>query len=470
MDLPEDLVLRLDHRLATAQSSHRLPSVVAGLARADQVLWTGAAGLVEGHPPTSDTQYRIGSITKTVVAVAIMQLRDAGTLTLTDPITDHLGPAWDVAKTTLEHIRIGHLLMHTAGLAAETQGPWWERTAGSDEADLAADIAARPHPHTPGSRFHYSNVGFAILGAILSHHHDMPWDAVIGRDVLTPLGLARTTARPHQPAAPGQAVHPFADVVLAEPEHDARAMAPAGQLWSTVPDMLRWGAFLAGQVTEADVLSPETLAEMRVPGALNDTPGQAWTVAHGLGLQVFHDTGSHWVGHGGSMPGFLAAVQADPETDVCVTVATNSTAGLDRALMADVRSMVEEAFPRQPTVWQPREIPVDVRELAGTWYWGPTPLTLRITGTPEETLVLTPQGEHGRGSRFTRSGPQAPWVGQDAYYAGEVLQPVRDAEARLTHLDLASFVLTRTPYPDSDVVPGGVHPDGWGPGPSQPSG
>ena len=468
MDLPPDVARRLDHRLATAQATQRFPSVVAGVVRGETLLWTGAAGLVGDDPPTVDTQYRIGSISKTFVAVAIMQLRDRGGLALTDDVTDHLGPAWDVARPTLRHIRIGHLLMHTSGLGAETTGPWWERTAGIDEAALAADVAARPHPHTPGSRFHYSNVGFAILGAVLAHHHDESWDSVVTRDILHPLGLTRTTTRPEAPAARGFAVHPFADMVLPEPEHDAGAMAPAGQLWSNSTDLARWATFLMGKVDlpGTAVLSPETLREMQAPGTINDTPGRAWGVAHGLGLQIFNTEGVRWIGHGGSMPGFLAGVQACPSTGVGVFIATNTTAGMDPVLLGDLRRILTDGAPAMPTPWQPVSVPVDHRDLLGTWYWGPTPLSISISGSDGNlVLELGPIDGRGRASRFTRAGDDATWIGQDAYYAGEALVAVRDTDGTLSHIDLASFILTRDPYLDGGAIPGGVDATGWGPTP-----
>ena len=73
---------------------------------------------------TTDTQFRIGSLTKTFVAVLVMRLRDEGKLGLEDPLEKHL------ADAPIRGVTIGQLLSHTAGLASETPEPWWERTPG----------------------------------------------------------------------------------------------------------------------------------------------------------------------------------------------------------------------------------------------------------------------------------------------------------------------------------------------------
>ncbi len=454
--LDASLIRLLDRSLATAQAELRLPSVVATLVRNGDVLWTGGAGTVGDAAPSADTQYRMGSITKTFVAVAIMRLRDAGEVQLDDDVLDHLGQAWtDADPEALRRVRIGQLLMHAAGLGAETRGPWWERTHGGDDAWLAADLSADRRPHHPGSRFHYSNVGFGVLGAVLAHHHGRPWDQVVKRDILDPLGMTRTTPRPVEAAATGFAVHPWSDQVMLEPEHDAGAMAPAGQLWSTMTDLARWAAFLGGDT--GGILDPDTLTEMCVPGAVNDDAGKPWTTAHGMGVQVFNVEGRRWVGHGGSMPGFLAGLQVDRTTRTGAVIATNTTYGLTPSVVDDLIALLESHDPAPATPWTPSTAPTDGIELVGPWYWGPSALTITAKG---EVLHLAPIGQRGRASTF-KLNAQDEWEGQDGYYAGEVLRPARHDDGAIRHLDLASFILTRTPYDRTADVPGGVDEGGW---------
>ena len=276
MALAPSTVQALSARLATEQATCRLPSVVAGLVREGRLVWSGAAGSLDGRAggvaPSADTQYRLGSISKTFVAVEVLRLRDAGAVDLGDRIDVHL-PEIGIGQVT-----IAQLLTHTSGLQAETDGDWWERTAGGSWDDLlAAGLTLR---FTPGTTHHYSNVGYAVLGELVARLRGTPWTEAVRTGILDPLGMARTTTRPVEPAAPGWAVHPWADLVHVEPEHDAGALGPAGQLWSTIDDMVAWSAFVAGETR--DVLAPDSLREMLHPAAVSDVPGTPWGVAHGV--------------------------------------------------------------------------------------------------------------------------------------------------------------------------------------------
>jgi CubicO group peptidase (beta-lactamase class C family) len=448
--LQPSTVSHLRARLAREQSERRLPSIVAGLIRDGCLVWSGACGSVEDATPDQDTQYRIGSITKTFVAVCVMRLRDEGRLDLSDPIKRH------IPDTGLGDATVAQLLSHSSGLQAETDGPWWERTAGGEWAALAASLSPASLRHRAGRRFHYSNVGFGVLGELITRIRGTSWCKAVHAELLEPLGMTRTTARPASPYAPGLAVHPWADVLLPEPEHDAGAMAPAGQLWSTVTDLARWAAFLGGKTGE--VLSPDTLAEMCEPLVIDDRPGEPWTAAYGLGLQVWNLDSRRFIGHGGSMPGFLAALQVDVQANDAIIVLTNSTSGLSFELPGDLLRMLREQEPREIPPWTPCPASAESLELAGPWFWGPSPLALRVMA--DGWVRLDPLGTVGRASRFRPSG-DGTWIGLDGYYAGETLRVVRRPDRSISHLDLASFVLTRTPYDPEADIPGGVDPAGW---------
>ncbi|GAA2165117.1 CubicO group peptidase (beta-lactamase class C family) [Humibacillus xanthopallidus] len=445
----EDSTARhLSHLLAAEQRTSRLPSVAAGIVRDGSLAWSDAVGTLDGRATgdtaDADTQYRMGSITKTFVAVAVLQLRDRGRLDLLDRFGEH------VPGTAFGDVTIAQLLSHGAGLQAETEGPWWERTAGLGWDDLAASPVRQRF--RAGRRFHYTNVGFAALGELVARAHGADWFEVIRRDLLEPLGMTRTTTRPTGKSAQGLAVHPFADVLLPEPEHDAGAMAPAGQLWSTVEDLGRWAAFAGGDT--GDVLAADTLEEMLEPHTLADNPGQPWTAAHGLGWQVWNLAGRKYAGHGGSMPGFLAGLRVDVETGDGVVVLANTTAGM-RPVGSDLLAAFVEREPRVPQVWHASG-DASVLDVVGMWHWGPSVTVARAVG---EHLVLGEPGQ-ARGSRFAPVGDDE-WVGLDGYYTGEPLRLVRRSDGTPSHLDLASFRFTRTPYDADADVPGGVDDAGW---------
>lgn len=454
---------RLRMRLAREQSEQRLPSVVAALVRDGELVWSGGAG--RPTPDTAaahdDVQYRCGSITKTFVAVQIMRLRDEGRLELTDPLERHLPGAFD-------GVTIAQLLSHSSGLRAETAGPWWERTAGGDFADLrAASLYPRDElgPDAfdpvrltrPGRRFHYTNVGFAVLGEVVSRLRGAPWTETVREELLEPLGMARTTMRPQAPHASGFAVHPYADVLLPEPEHHAGAMAPAGQLWTTTADLARWVALLTGH--RPSMLAPATLAEMCEPQAVDNREGEPWTGAHGLGLQVWNDDGVRSIGHGGSMPGFLAIVAIAQATGDATIAMANTTAGMRPSLVDDLEQIFTEGEPRPVAEWAPAPPPADTLDALGPWFWGPSPYTLRAVGSSELALESNPPG--ARSSRF-QLREDGSWAGLDGYFTGETLRILRNPETGApVALDIASFIYSRTPYDPQAPVPGGVDPSGW---------
>ncbi len=256
-------------------------------------------------------------------------------------------------------------------------------------------------------------------------------------------------------------MHPHADLLLAEPEHDAGAMGPAGQLWTTVADLAKWAAFLAGQ--RGDLLAKDTLAEMREPAGVDDIPGQPWALGYGLGLQLWNSGGVRLYGHSGSMPGFVGMLQI-AEDGTAVIVLANSTVGADMTVAADLLKILAEAEPAGQPEWSPRQVPDDVRAMLGTWYWGPAPFTVSHSGG---LLHLTHAGG-GPPVRFRRSGETGDWIGLDGYHAGEPLTLVTGSERSVPVLNLGSFLYTRTPYDAAAPVPGGVDPAGWMAPPSRP--
>ncbi|RSS66089.1 class A beta-lactamase-related serine hydrolase [Streptomyces sp. WAC07061] len=454
--LSEDLELlpatrrALRHRVAVAQREGRSPSLVAAVVRDGEVVWEGSRTCVEGHGPDGNVQYRIGSITKTFTAVLVMRLRDEGLLDLSDPLGKHL------PGSGADEVTIAQLLAHTSGLAAETPGEWWERSPAALRPELADVLGQEPFKHVPGTRFHYSNPGYTLLGSLVEALRGKPWEEVLRAEVLEPLGLGRTSGLPQAPHAGGWAVHPWADVMMPEPSEDLGLMAAAGQLWSTTGDLARFARLLMRG--DDRVLSAESVREMRTSVA-PPAPGSA-DLGYGLGLQLADQGGRRLVGHGGSLPGFVAGLWFSEADDVAAVVLANCTSGLPASTVAaDLVAIVSEAEPRIPEPWRPfKEDDRVPLELCGPWYWGTSAQVLRLN--QDGSLELSPVGATGRPARF-RAEPDGTWTGLTGYYAGETLRAVRREDGSLSHLDLASFVFTREPYDPAAPVPGGTDPQGW---------
>ncbi|MCE0539910.1 beta-lactamase family protein [Kineosporia rhizophila] len=440
---------RLTAELARLQREGRYPSLVAGVTRGGRLLWSGGRGTVDGAVPGSGTQYRIGSITKTMTAVAVLRLRDEKLLTLDDPIGDHL-PEVPFGERT-----IGQLLAHEAGLRAELPGEWWERVAGVAWAEFVDRLRREDVLFSAGRQFHYSNLGYAVLGELVARLRGRPWWDVLREEVLDPLGMSRTTYHPGPGAAAGWAVHPWADLVLPEPAHDTGVGAPAGQLWSTVEDLGRWAGLLLGDQASG-VVDARTLSEMIRPTGVDVGGGRR---GFGLGLFNFGRPDGAVVGHGGSMPGFVAALFVEPAQQTGVVVLGNATTGDSTGTLAmTLLDVMREHEPWAGPVWAPlSQVDEEALSLVGPWYWGSSAMAVRLSSAGLELVVL---GRSGRSGLFRRDD-DGYWVGQDGYHEGERLRPVRDAEGRVTALDIGTFVFTREPYEAGGPIPGGVDPGGW---------
>ena len=451
MALVTDLTARrLEAVLATEQARGRIPSVAAALTRDGSLVWRGSRGAATGHPgirPT-DLQYRIGSITKTMTAVLLLQLRDDALVSLGDPVSSYLP---ELRELPFGSVTLRALLSHGAGIGAEPPGEWWERVEGGSFASLVGGLGALPVPFEPGATHHYSNIGFGLLGEVVSRVDGRPWWESISDRLLQPLGITRTSYDAFDPHAAGYSVAPYSPLLSEEPAPDTGAMAPAGQVWSTVLDLATYADFLI--TGHRDVLPLSTLEEMSVPQAGSAADGLGG--GYGLGLRLLPGGSGLLVGHTGSMPGFQAALFVDRPRRMGAVVLSNSTTGLrtDRVATALMETL-EACEPTQPDEWEPvDEVPAAVEELLGMWHWGNTAklvtwdgrlLSMRnaLTGDKEELFALTGDG----------------FVGVRGHHHGEPIEVVRRADGSISHLVCSTFVLTRTPYDPAAPIPGGPPP------------
>jgi CubicO group peptidase (beta-lactamase class C family) len=432
--LPE-LGEQLTHRLRRAQSEERLPSVAASVFRRGESLWQDSVGLADveaGRATSPDTQYRIGSITKTFTAVGILQLRDAGELSLDDPLTEFV-PESAHAPT------IGRMLSHASGLQREPPGEIWETLRAPSREDLVAGTADAEQLLAPGTWWHYSNLAFALLGEVVARKSGSTWEEALRQRVLDPLGLSRTTPDAQEPAARGYFVEPYTDVVRLERDLDMGGSGALGKLWSTVADLARWGAFLA----EGDdrVLSAATLEEMSHVRAMVDHA--RWTVAWGLGLALTRSGDHIFVGHGGAMPGHLAGLVVNRSTGIGAAVLTNTSAGgKPEALALELAKTAIEALPAEPEPWRPgEEPPADVVELLGRWWSEGHELVFSWrSGRLQVRLV---DGVPGRDISYLERVDEERWRVAEGRERGELLRVVRSAGGDVEKLYFATYPLTR---------------------------
>jgi CubicO group peptidase (beta-lactamase class C family) len=436
---PDFLVARLARRIREEQADKHLPSVAAAALRDGEVVWSEAVGLADverSEDATADHQYRIASITKTFTAVAIMQLRDAGKLSLDDSLEKHIPGAAHSPTLRL-------LLSHASGLQREPPGRIWETLTFPSREELVGGLADSEQVLPAGAFRHYSNLGFALLGEVVARVAGADYERYVDERVIKPLGLQRTTWRPDPPVATGYFVDPWADVAMQEPVSHGRATAAAGELWSTAPDLCRWASFLADPVDE--VLTRDTVEEMHAFQTMTDL--ERWTVGHGLALMLMRKGERVFSGHSGAHLGFLSNFALHRPTRTGAAVVTNSTSGVAiTALGVDLADLVADSWPADPRVWQSGDdLPDALDGVLGAWWSEGLEYLFRYRdGRLEALLRDAAPGQEL--SRFAREGEDR-YRAVDGLERGELLRVIRDESGKVVRLELASYPFTRRPEP-----------------------
>ena len=429
-----------DRLLAGAQAAERLPGVAAAIMRRGEPVWSSALGLADvstGRPATADTQFRIGSITKTFTAAAVLQLRDDAKLELEDRLREHL------PELPLGELTVRRMLSHSSGLQREVPGEMWETLDAPDRHTFLASLADARQVLPPGAAWHYSNLAFALLGELVERVAGRPYREYVHDRLLDPVALARTSWEPEADAAIGYLVAPYDDSVREEPPIDTAATAASGQLWSTVGDLCRWGGFLAHP--DEAVLSRAAAEEMRSVQAMAEL--DRWTLGYGLGLHLFRRGDRVWAGHGGAMPGHRAAFCFRSVERLAVAVLTNAGAGTDPESLAV--SLGEAALVAEPPAqrpWSPgAAAPEDVAPLLGRWWSEGEEFLFRWRdGRLEAVTLALPSWRPP--SVFERLSDDL-WRTVSGRERGEDLRVVRDDAGAVAKLYWATYPFTRRQHP-----------------------
>jgi CubicO group peptidase (beta-lactamase class C family) len=420
---PDALAAALE-RLVRERQAARLPSVAAAVARKGELVWSSALGsaeLEEGRAATAETQYRIGSITKTFTAVAIMQLRDGGLVDLDDRLEQQIEGIANGSPT------LRRMLAHLSGLQREA-GEMWITGRSPSVDELIESMRDYELVLGPAESHHYSNLAFALLGEVVARRSGMPYTDYVDERIIRPTGLARTTWAPQEPFAQGYLVDEYAGTVWREKHDEIGGTAAAGQLWSTVADLCAWVSVLADG--REGVLDPRTAEAMWFPQVMRYP--ESWDLGWGLGLMLFNRGGRIWGGHGGAMAGHLAGAFVDRKSGTAAAALTNSgTHGEMDELAMRLGEKTLELWPEDVEPWSPEEDPpAEVRALLGRWwsegnefaFWWEhgklhaLPETLRGKRPPAE---LEPVGDgtyrvakgYERGERLRVDGDRLLWGG-----------------------------------------------------------
>jgi len=302
------------------------PGFVYGIVADGKLVFSGATGFSDVGkkiPATPTSDFRIASMTKSFVAVAILQLRDAGKLRLDDPASVYIpelkgqqGPASDAPPVTIRH-----LLSHSAGFPEDN--PWGDRQlAQTDEALMKLVRDGISFSNSPGIAYEYSNLGFTLLGYIVQKVAGQSYESYITEHILQPLGMTHTyweyTRVPEQQLAHGYRW--LNGGWVEQPMLHDGAYGAMGGLITSMEDFARYEAFqLAAWPSRSGVeegpLKRSSCREMQQPWTFNSLnpqfsyspggPACALSSAYCFGLRWSRDCkGRTMVGHTGGLPGF----------------------------------------------------------------------------------------------------------------------------------------------------------------------
>jgi CubicO group peptidase (beta-lactamase class C family) len=337
----EATVTEADLRRTIAKELRRWPS--AGLALAvlredapPRVLGHGLADIASGRPVGEDTVFRVGSLTKVLTAVAVMQISEQGLIDLDAPADDYLRTFRLVpAKADFRRATARHLLTHSAGVG------YWRRRSdlllhpGVGSGVVARSIVPLEELYRdgltvdvqPGTRWAYSNHGFAALGQIVEDVSGEPLAQYLRERVFRPLGMDDTdlvlTDRLRAQLATGYVLRRGR---LAAVRFREVPTPGGGGVYSTAHDMARLLAamFRGGVGQHGRVLAAETVASMFGPHFRPDPR----VAGMGLGFERRAEKGKTFIGKTGVVSGFLSAIGMVPDDGIGVVVLGN-TGGLD---------------------------------------------------------------------------------------------------------------------------------------------
>lgn len=368
MTAPRPLDSELRSIAVETFNDRTMAGLAVGVARADgldQFAGIGRADFDSGRPVEPDTVFRIGSITKTMTAIAVMQLVEEGRLELDDPVAEHSRTVQLEPPPGAPPVTIRHLLTHTGGLGELRSFADLVRPTiglGVDASKPVPSLAdyyrepLRAEVHA-GAKWAYANHGFALLGQLVADVSGDPFPERLRARLFEPLGMADTDVLRSDRVRTRLAVGYARKRGRLRPVKDQEiVVGPAGSVFSTPHDMALYAAALLGGGANAHgrVLGEQALEEMLTPQAGLGVGGAA------MGLAFFLDRidGHRLAGHDGGWPGFVSSCFVAPDDGVGAMAFTNTSVSLGPHVIVErvLRRLLgaeEEPAPvaERPDVW-----------------------------------------------------------------------------------------------------------------------
>ena len=339
------LLPRIDEIADRTFASWNVPGLVYGLVREGALVHNRGLGTLrvgEDATPTAASVFRIASMTKSFTAAMVLLLRDEARLGLDDEIARHVPELASLPLPTRDSppITIRHLLTMTAGFP--TDDPWGDRQQGLDLGAFSRLLAGGlSFAWAPGTRFEYSNLGYGILGRVISNVAGHEYREVVRERLLHPLGMT-SSGYLVQEVEPERLAKGYLwrdGSFIDEPIDGYGALASMGGLFTTVEDLTRWVAGFQdawpprdepedghplSRASRREMQQPMVPGDLRLSATAADALPDVESLHYGFGLfQVDDVRFGRIVGHGGGYPGFGSHMRWHPASGLGVIALAN---------------------------------------------------------------------------------------------------------------------------------------------------
>lgn len=302
----------VDDYIKVEMQRRNIPGLSLAVVKEGKIIKTrgyGLANVETNVPATEKTIYKIGSISKPLIAEAVMMLVEEGKIRLDDKVGKYLENTPDSWKD----ITVRHFLAHSSGVIREAPG--FDPAKIQPDADVIKTAYDIPLRFSPGEKYEYCNVGYFSLAEMIHRVSGKPWSEFIAERIFKPSGMNETRATTFSEIIPNRAnAYTFQNGKLQNAEVYL-ALRPSGAFISNVLDLAKWEAAIYNR----KILKPETRALMWTPFKFNDGKDSVY----GLGWQLGDVKSVKRVHHGGSLNGFKSEFARFPDEKITIIVLTN---------------------------------------------------------------------------------------------------------------------------------------------------
>jgi CubicO group peptidase (beta-lactamase class C family) len=319
-----------------------IPAAGIALIKEGQVVYTqgyGYSNVAEKRRATADSQFAIGSVSKSVTAAAIMHLVEAGKIELDAPVIRYLPELKLSNETYTPLLTVRHLLLQTSGLPRADE--LWAFKVPASRAQAIADVATIEMVAKPGEKWNYCNQNYMLLGAIIEAVSGMSYESYTKKSLFAPLGMTNANFtieelfKSENPALPYQ-IDFLTDYRALEPSNtgyqSVKMLPAAGAINASPREMAAYALMQLGKgksVLSADSIALMHKSQTALTGNIegDQLAAVSLTTDFGYGFGWFTENyrGKALVSHGGSIEGYIANVTLVPAEGVAVVVLTNSS-------------------------------------------------------------------------------------------------------------------------------------------------